>query len=161
MANFLPPEDIRKLSIAIVASATILRNNVTTEEAVRMASEAMGEPAPGAPVGASGERPEDSGRPKPSKTGLIPAVPIDLSVNEDYIVCLEDGKKMKMLKRHLRTAFGMTPAQYRKKWGLPDSYPMVAPGYSRQRALLAKKAGLGRVVSPSRAGSGPVPQAAE
>ncbi len=62
----------------------------------------------------------------------------------DYIVCLEDGKKLKMLKRHLRTAFGLSPQEYRAKWGLPQAYPMVAPKYAKQRSELAKKIGLGR-----------------
>jgi len=73
-----------------------------------------------------------------------PAVPIKKSVTDDYIVCLEDGKKLKMLKRHLNTAYGMTPEEYRQKWGLSPDYPMVAPNYSRTRKDLAKKIGLGR-----------------
>lgn len=73
-----------------------------------------------------------------------PAVPIKKSVQPDYIVCLEDGKKLKMLKRHLRTRYNMTPAEYRQKWGLPDDYPMVAPNYTEQRSGLAKKIGLGQ-----------------
>lgn len=73
-----------------------------------------------------------------------PAVPIKKSVTPDYIVCLEDGKKLKMLKRHLRTAYGMTPDAYRAKWGLPVDYPMVAPNYAQQRSVFAKKIGLGR-----------------
>ncbi|MEZ5947076.1 MAG: MucR family transcriptional regulator [Hyphomonas sp.] len=74
-----------------------------------------------------------------------PAVPIKKSVSENYLVCLEDGKKFKSLKRHLRTRYDMTPEEYREKWGLPADYPKVAPGYSRQRSQLAKKMGLGRV----------------
>jgi predicted transcriptional regulator len=77
-----------------------------------------------------GERPE-------------PAVPVKKSIFPDYIVCLEDGKKLKMLKRHLRTAYNMTPAEYRDRWGLPADYPMVAPNYARQRSKLAKQIGLG------------------
>ena len=73
-----------------------------------------------------------------------PAVPIRSSVKKDYIVCLEDGKKMKMLKRHLKTAYDMTPEEYREKWGLPGDYPMVAPVYSKQRSMLAKQMGLGK-----------------
>jgi len=75
---------------------------------------------------------------------LTPAVPIRKSVTDDYIVCLEDGKKLKMLKRHLSTAYGMTPEEYRAKWGLGPDYPMVAPNYSKKRKDLAKKIGLGR-----------------
>ncbi|MGF1474792.1 MAG: MucR family transcriptional regulator [Geminicoccaceae bacterium] len=74
---------------------------------------------------------------------LTPAVPIKRSVADDYIVCLEDGKKLKMLKRHLKTRYDMSPEEYRKRWGLPDDYPMVAPAYAKQRSQLAKKIGLG------------------
>lgn len=73
-----------------------------------------------------------------------PVVPIKKSVTPDYIICLEDGKKLKMLKRHLRTAYSMTPDEYRAKWGLPLDYPMVAPNYAEQRSVFAKKIGLGR-----------------
>ncbi|MBX5454570.1 MAG: MucR family transcriptional regulator [Acidobacteriia bacterium] len=73
-----------------------------------------------------------------------PAVPIRRSVFPDYIICLEDGKKLKMLKRHLKTAYNMTPEQYRERWGLPADYPMVAPNYAKHRSSLAKKIGLGK-----------------
>jgi len=72
-----------------------------------------------------------------------PAVAIRKSVTPDFIICLEDGKKLKMLKRHLKTAYNMTPEQYRERWGLPADYPMVAPRYAEQRRELAKKIGLG------------------
>jgi predicted transcriptional regulator len=72
-----------------------------------------------------------------------PAVPIAKSVTPEFIICLEDGKKMKMLKRHLKTSFNMTPEQYRERWGLSLDYPMVAPRYAKQRSSLAKKIGLG------------------
>lgn len=72
-----------------------------------------------------------------------PAVPIKKSVFADYIVCLEDGKKLKMLKRHLKTSYNMSPEQYREKWQLPPDYPMVAPSYAKHRSSLAKKIGLG------------------
>ena len=72
-----------------------------------------------------------------------PAVTIKRSVTPDYIICLEDGKKLKMLKRHLKTAYNMTPEEYRERWGLPADYPMVAPNYARQRSRLAKDIGLG------------------
>jgi len=74
---------------------------------------------------------------------LVPAVAIKRSVQPEYIVCLEDGKKLKMLKRHLKTRYDMTPDEYRKRWGLADDYPMVAPQYAEQRSTLAKKIGLG------------------
>lgn len=83
-----------------------------------------------ASVSASSERP-------------LPAVPIRKSVHPDYIICLEDGKKLKMLKRHLSTSYSMTPEQYRERWGLPADYPMVAPNYAKQRSHLAKEIGLG------------------
>lgn len=73
-----------------------------------------------------------------------PAVPVKRSVTPDYIVCLEDGKKFKSLKRHLRTQYNVTPEQYREKWGLPADYPMVAPNYARARSQLAKEMGLGQ-----------------
>jgi predicted transcriptional regulator len=74
---------------------------------------------------------------------LQPAVPIKKSVFADHIICLEDGKKLKMLKRHLKSAYDMTPEQYRQRWGLPADYPMVAPDYANQRSRLARKIGLG------------------
>ena len=73
-----------------------------------------------------------------------PAVPIRRSVDPDYIVCLEDGRKLKMLKRYLRAAFNMTPEEYRARWGLPQDYPMVAPNYAKKRSDFAKKMGLGK-----------------
>ena len=72
-----------------------------------------------------------------------PAVPIKRSVTPDYIICLEDGKKLKMLKRRLKTSYGLTPDEYRERWGLAADYPMVAPNYAAQRSALAKKIGLG------------------
>jgi predicted transcriptional regulator len=73
-----------------------------------------------------------------------PAVTIRKSINPDFITCLEDGKKLKMLKRHLKTAFNMTPDEYRERWGLPSDYPMVAPNYAKHRSRLAKAIGLGK-----------------
>ena len=81
---------------------------------------------------------------------LVPAVSIRTSVKPDYIVCLEDGKKLKMLRRHLMTHYGMTPDDYRAKWGLPADYPMVAPNYSATRSRLAKDNGLGRKAATGR-----------
>jgi len=75
---------------------------------------------------------------------LKPAVPIRKSITPDYLICLEDGKRLKMLKRHLRSTYGMTPDEYRQKWGLAPDYPMVAPNYAEQRSAFAKKIGLGR-----------------
>lgn len=73
-----------------------------------------------------------------------PAVPVKKSVTPDFLICLEDGIKLKMLKRHLRTAYDMTPEQYREKWSLPSDYPMVAPNYAKKRSSLAREFGLGR-----------------
>ena len=80
----------------------------------------------------------------PAPGVLKPAVPVEESVFDDFIVCLEDGKKLKMLKRHLMTSFNLTPDQYRQRWGLPADYPMVAPNYAARRRELAVKIGLGR-----------------
>ena len=85
----------------------------------------------------------DGGEEK-KKEELKPAVPIRRSVHPDYIICLEDGKKFKSLKRHLRTHYDMSPEEYREKWGLPPDYPMVAPNYAKARSELAKKMGLGQ-----------------
>ncbi|MBF0304544.1 MAG: MucR family transcriptional regulator [Alphaproteobacteria bacterium] len=86
----------------------------------------------------------EGGAPEVKAEAPRPAVPIRKSVTPDYIVCLEDGKKLKMLKRHLRTTYNMTPDEYRAKWGLTPDYPMVAPNYAAQRSDFAKKIGLGR-----------------
>ena len=82
-------------------------------------------------------------RPEP----LRPAVPIRKSVTSEFLICLEDGKKLKMLKRHLRSTYNMTPDEYRSKWGLAPDYPMVAPNYAERRSEFAKKIGLGRGTS--------------
>lgn len=79
-----------------------------------------------------------------------PAVSIKKSVTKHYIICLEDGRKLKLLKGHLRRAFGMTPERYREKWQLPADYPMVAPSYSQRRSVLAKELGLGKRNRPAR-----------
>jgi predicted transcriptional regulator len=83
-------------------------------------------------------------------TDRRPAVPVKKSVAEEFIICLEDGKKLRMLKRYLRTHYNMSPEEYRKKWDLPHDYPMVAPAYARLRSAFAKKIGLGRVPSVGR-----------
>ncbi|NGO52086.1 MucR family transcriptional regulator [Mesorhizobium camelthorni] len=85
-----------------------------------------------------------NGSAKEPSEKLVPAVPIKKSVTPEYIVCLDDGKMFKSLKRHLKTTFGMTPEEYRAKWNLPADYPMVAPSYAAARSELAKKMGLGR-----------------
>jgi len=95
--------------------------------------------------------------PEPPPEPLKPAVPIRKSINPEFLVCLEDGKKLKMLKRHLRSTYNMTPDEYRAKWGLPPDYPMVAPKYAQQRSEFAKKIGLGRGTGrqSSRRGAAP------
>jgi predicted transcriptional regulator len=85
-----------------------------------------------------------TGRAEPPLEPARPAVPVKKSMTADYLICLEDGKRFKSLKRHLRTQYGMTPEQYRDKWGLPADYPMVAPNYAVARSQLAKKMGLGQ-----------------
>jgi predicted transcriptional regulator len=84
-------------------------------------------------------------------SGKAPAVPVKKSVTPDYIVCLEDGKKLKMLKRYLRTRYGLTPDAYRAKWNLPAEYPMTAPNYAAKRSDFAKQIGLGKPVRKKRA----------
>ena len=93
--------------------------------------------------GVGGEAPAAPERPQP-------AVPIKRSITDEYIICLEDGKRLKMLKRHLKTAYDMTPEQYRERWSLPPDYPMVAPRYALARRELAKKIGLGTKRRKSR-----------
>jgi predicted transcriptional regulator len=92
---------------------------------------------------------QDGAAPEEVLEPVKPAVPIRRSITPDYLVCLEDGKRLKMLKRYLRAAFSMTPDDYRAKWGLPADYPMVAPNYAAQRSAFAKQIGLGR--GPRRA----------
>ena len=125
-------DEVMRLGAEIVA-AYVSRNAVPVDavpgiiRSVHEALEGLGrEPAP---------TPE--ARPKP-------AVPISKSVQHDFIVCLEDGKKLKMLKRYLRSRYNMSPEDYRRRWGLPADYPMVAPSYSATRSKLAKDNGLGR-----------------
>ena len=86
----------------------------------------------------------ESGGTTEAKPDLKPAVPVRKSVTDDHIVCLEDGKKFKSLKRHLRTRYDMSPEEYREKWGLGPDYPMVAPNYAKQRSQLARTMGLGQ-----------------
>ena len=90
------------------------------------------------------------GREIPAASRPQPAIPIKKSVTPDYIVCLEDGRKLKMLKRHLRTTYNMTVDDYRQKWGLPVDYPMVAPNYAKQRSAFAKRIGLGTTARKRR-----------
>jgi predicted transcriptional regulator len=130
MADDVDPAEILALTAEIV-SAHVASNSVGAEtlpELIRDVYRAMA--GLGATPAPPAERPQ-------------PAVPIKKSVFPDYIVCLEDGKKLKMLKRHLMSAYGMTPDQYRDRWQLGPDYPMVAPNYAQHRSTLAKKIGLG------------------
>ncbi len=86
----------------------------------------------------------DGRAPEPKAEPTKPAISIKKSITPDYLICLEDGKKLKMLKRHLRSTYNMTPDEYRAKWGLAPDYPMVAPNYAAQRSAFAKEIGLGR-----------------
>ena len=125
--------DLLVLTTEIVSSH-VANNTVSTSDLPQLIQQVyatlagIGKGSAG--LNAMGERPE-------------PAVAIKKSVMPDYIVCLEDGKKLKMLKRHLMTSYNMTPDQYRTRWGLAADYPMVAPNYAKQRSSLAKKIGLG------------------
>lgn len=84
-----------------------------------------------------------TGTPQEEESQQKPAIPIKKSITDDYLICLEDGKKLKMLKRYLRTQYNMSPEDYRRKWGLPADYPMVAPNYAKRRSEFAKQIGLG------------------
>jgi predicted transcriptional regulator len=128
-------EDILQLSTGVVA-AFVSRNAIPAEalpDLIRTVHQALESLAHGDGAPAIEERPK-------------PAVAISRSVQHDFIVCLEDGKKLKMLKRYLRSRYGMSPDEYRQRWGLPPDYPMVAPAYAARRSDFAKQIGLGRGV---------------
>lgn len=129
--------DILRMTSDVVAS--YVRNNTVSGEElpgiIQTVHESLMDLKNGSP--GAGEAPK-------------PAVSIKKSITPDHIVCLEDGKKLKMLKRYLRTTHGMTPEEYRAKWGLSSDYPMVAPNYAAQRSAFAKKIGLGRGGKQSR-----------
>ena len=125
-------DDILRLATEIVA-AYVSNNPIPVSEVPAMIKSVHG--TLGSLVGVSqGE----------VQTAQRPAIPVKRSITPDYIVCLEDGKKLKMLKRYLRSNFNMTPEEYRAKWGLPADYPMVAPNYAQARSQLAKQMGLGQ-----------------
>jgi len=131
-----PPgvEETLRMTAEIVASF-VANNKVTSEqlpELIRAVHKTVASLAMNEDV-RSAEKPK-------------PAVPVNKSVHNDYIICLEDGKKLTMLKRYLRSTYDMTPDEYRKRWGLPADYPMVAPAYAAQRSAFAKQIGLGRGV---------------
>ena len=130
MTEQAKPSELLALTTNIVA-AHVSNNSVAVTDLPRLIREIHDTLAS---VGSGGGR--EAERPNP-------AVPIKKSVTPDFIVCLEDGKKLKMLKRHLKTAYNMSPEDYRERWGLPADYPMVAPNYAKQRSRLAKQIGLG------------------
>ena len=116
---------------ANIVSAHVSNNSVAGDSLPKLIRDVyVALSALGAPADAKSERP-------------APAVAVKKSVTPDFIICLEDGKKLKMLKRHLKTAYDMTPENYRERWGLPADYPMVAPNYAKQRSRLARQIGLG------------------
>jgi len=129
MADNSSNMDVLGLTAQIV-SAHVSHNSVTPEGLAPLIQDVY------RTLSGVGSAPAQVARPEP-------AVPVKKSVFADHIVCLEDGRKLKMLKRHLKTSFNLTPEQYRERWNLPANYPMVAPNYARQRSNLAKKIGLG------------------
>jgi predicted transcriptional regulator len=128
----IPQGDLLRMTTEMV-SAYLGRNDISADRITDVINTVYGslKGLDGAPVETKAE---------PQK----PAVSIKKSIMPDYIVCLEDGKKLKMLKRHLRTMYNLSPDDYRAKWGLPPEYPMVAPNYAKQRSEFAKQIGLGR-----------------
>ena len=127
-----PDHDLRRLAAEIVA-AYVSANSVSAAQlpdVIRSVVDAL--------VSLDGQAEA------PKAEALKPAVSIRKSITPDYLVCLEDGRKLKMLKRHLRTTYDMSPQGYREKWGLPADYPMVAPNYAARRSEFAKQIGLGR-----------------
>ena len=136
MTEQLSQNELLTLTTEIVASH-VSNNTVTPSDLPELIRHVYGS------LSNLGAPPEPEQPEKPA-----PAVPIRKSIHPDYIVCLEDGKKLKMLKRHLKTRYDMSPDEYRKRWGLADDYPMVAPSYARQRSDLAKKIGLGTKPRP-------------
>ena len=125
---------------ADIVSAYVSNNTVSAQDLTALIGD----------VYAALQRTSSGIAPEPQPEPLKPAVPVKKSVTPDYIVCLEDGKKFKSLKRHLRTQYNVTPEEYREKWGLPPDYPMVAPNYAQARSDLAKKMGLGQQRRRSR-----------
>ena len=141
-----PPLGLLGLTAQIV-SAHVGNNKVAAEELpglIQQVYQALN--------GSSTSASSAQARPSAPAERPKPAVPISKSVFSEYIVCLEDGKKLKMLKRHLQTAYGMTPEQYRGKWGLESNYPIVAPEYAKKRSSLAKAIGLGTRPREARRG---------
>jgi predicted transcriptional regulator len=131
-----------------IVAAHVSNNSVSAEEVTALIQNVYGA------LAGLGAAPQAEEKPQP-------AVTVRSSVKSDHLVCLEDGKKMKMLKRHLMTDHGLTPAEYRARWGLPNDYPMVAPEYAEKRRVLAKEIGLGRKPGQRRGRRKKAPAAAE
>lgn len=132
-------QEILRLSAEVVASY-LAQNNVSAgqiPELIRSVHTTFATLGSGADAAAAEAAPKEKQK---------PAVPISRSIGDDYIVCLEDGRKLKMLKRYLRSRYGLSPEEYRRKWGLPPDYPMVAPAYAARRSDFAKSIGLGKGV---------------
>lgn len=136
----LAPEELLRLSTDVVAS--YLSNNSVPPHAIPEVIRAVHD---------SLSRLGQVDAPVRSSEKQKPAVPISKSIQDDFIVCLEDGKKLKMLKRYLRSKFSLTPDEYRRKWGLPPDYPMVAPNYAERRSQFALQIGLGKGVRRQKA----------
>lgn len=137
MSEKMEPAEILELTTEIVASY-VSNNTVDSGDLTQVIQDVY------RTLSGLGNQLSQTDRPKP-------AVSVKKSVLPDYIICLEDGKKLKMLKRHLKTAYNMSPEEYRERWGLPADYPMVAPNYARHRSSLAKKIGLGTKPKKSKA----------
>jgi predicted transcriptional regulator len=131
----LEPEEVLRLSVDVVAS--YLANNSLAADAISGLIKTVHETLTG--LDGQAPPPVQTERPKP-------AISVGRSIQPDYIVCLEDGKKLKMLKRYLRSRYNLTPEEYRRRWNLPPDYPMVAPAYATRRSEFAKQIGLGRGV---------------
>ena len=133
MPDTTPSTDLRELTAEVV-SAYVSNNSVPMSDLPGLISQvytALGETKSAEAAAQPAEKPK-------------PAVPIKRSITDDYIICLEDGKQFKSLKRHLSSKYNMTPEEYRQRWNLPADYPMVAPAYAKSRSELARKMGLGR-----------------
>lgn len=128
--NPVPPEDLPQLINNVTAALLRVSELVAYYEAAQEIDRRAG-------LGGEGELPRQR-----------PAVAIEKSVTDDHLICLEDGKRLKMLKRHLRAVYDMTPEEYRRKWGLPEDYPMVAPNYAKVRSELARVGGFGTQIQP-------------
>lgn len=137
MATAADRSELLALTVEIVA-AHVSNNKIESADLPALIRQVYATLAGIGGAGAAGVQSSDAGE------KLQPAVAVKKSVTPDYLVCLEDGKKLKMLKRHLMSHYKMTPEQYRERWGLPPDYPMVAPNYALHRQALAKKIGLGK-----------------